>query len=65
MLRSHVLKFEKLIDCHVYECVTTLKAEQRVSLHMCRDAPCSGATQGTMPSFYFFAIFQKILTTVS
>jgi hypothetical protein len=50
---SHVFEFEKLVDDHVYECATTLKAGQRVFLHLCRDTPCSGATQGTMPSFRF------------
>jgi hypothetical protein len=31
--------------------VTTLEAEQRASLHQGKDTPCSGATQGMMPSF--------------
>jgi hypothetical protein len=39
--------------------------EQRVSLHQCKDAPCSGATQGMMPSPCFLRFFQKIPTTVS
>jgi hypothetical protein len=37
---------------------TSLKDEQRASLHLCRNTPYSGATQGTMPSFRF-TTFQK------
>jgi hypothetical protein len=44
---------------------TTLKAEQRASLHLCRDAPFSRATQGMMPSFHFLQLFKNIPTTVS
>jgi hypothetical protein len=65
MLRSHVFKFKKLVDCHVYECATALKAEQRASLHLCRNAPCSGDTAGTMPSFCFLWFFKIIMTTMS
>jgi hypothetical protein len=36
-----------------------------VSLHRCKDAPYSGATQGMMPSFQFFTIFKKLPTTMS
>jgi hypothetical protein len=35
------------------------RVEQRTSLHQCKDAPCSGATQGTMPSPVFYDFFQK------
>jgi hypothetical protein len=31
-----------------------------VSLNLCRDAPYSGATQGTMPSFHFYDFFKKL-----
>jgi hypothetical protein len=30
-----------------------------MSLHLCKDAPCSGATQGMMPSPVFYEIFHK------
>jgi hypothetical protein len=36
-----------------------------MSLHQYKDAPCSGATQGTMPSPVFYDFFKKIPTTVS
>jgi hypothetical protein len=56
----------ELIVGYVHMFATTLEAEQRASLHQCKDAPCSGATQGTMPSS-FFQNFQtkKIPTTMS
>jgi hypothetical protein len=38
---------------------TTLETEQRASLHQCKDAPCSGATKGTMPSSFFTKFFKK------
>jgi hypothetical protein len=44
---------------------TTIEAEQRASLHQGKDAPCSGATKGTMPSSLFTKFFKKIPTTVS
>jgi hypothetical protein len=41
--------------------MATLKLEQAASLHHGKDAPCSGATKGTMPSCpqQFFKICQK------
>jgi hypothetical protein len=44
-----------------------LKLEQAMSLHQGKDAPCSGATKGTMPSCpqRFFKNFQKNPTTLS
>jgi hypothetical protein len=41
--------------------MATLKLEQAASLHQGKDAPCSGATKGAMPSCSqrFFEIFQK------
>jgi hypothetical protein len=38
---------------------TMLEAEQRASLHEWKNSPYSGATQGTMPSLFFFQIFSK------
>jgi hypothetical protein len=49
------LSFKLIVGC-VHMFATTLEAEQRASLHQCKYAPCSGATQGTIPS----SVFQKI-----
>jgi hypothetical protein len=38
---------------------TTFEAEQRAYLLQGKDAPCSGATKGTMASSFFTKIFQK------
>jgi hypothetical protein len=53
------LSSELIIGC-VHMFATMLGAVHRASLHQCKDAPCSGATQGTMPSS-FYDFFKKNL----
>jgi hypothetical protein len=52
------LSSELIFGC-VHMFATTLGAEQRMSTHQCKDAPCSGAAQGTMPSSFFFKNLSK------
>jgi hypothetical protein len=52
------LSSELIFGC-VHMFATTFEAEQRKSLHQGKDAPCSGATKGTMPSLFFTKIFKK------
>jgi hypothetical protein len=54
------LSSELIFGC-VHMFATTFEAEQRASLHQCKDAPCSGATQGTMPNrvLVFYEIFKN------
>jgi hypothetical protein len=40
-------------------------AEQHASLHQWKDAPCSGATQGTDALLVFMKMFKKNLTILS
>jgi hypothetical protein len=42
---------ELIFGC-VHMFATTFEAEQRASLHQGKDAPCSGATKGTMHSLF-------------
>jgi hypothetical protein len=49
----------KLIFGCVHMFATTFGAEQRAPLRQCKDAPYSGATQGTMPSSFFSKFFKK------
>jgi hypothetical protein len=50
----------ELIICCVHMFAKTFEAEQRVSLHQGKDAPCSGATKGTIPSIVPSSFFTKI-----
>jgi hypothetical protein len=56
---SHVFEFENLLFGCVHVFATTFGVEQRTSLHQYKDAPCSGATQGTMPSPIFTKFFKN------
>jgi hypothetical protein len=55
---------ELIVGC-VQMFATMLGAEQRASLHQCKDAPYSGATQGTMPSSFLLNFSKQILKNVS
>jgi hypothetical protein len=54
----------ELIVGGVHMFATTFEAEQRVSLHQAKNAPCSGDTKGTMPSLFLRIFSKKIPTTV-
>jgi hypothetical protein len=58
---SHVSEFQTYSTVFLFPVWQTFKLEQITSLHQDKDAPCSGATKGTMPSclLVFSKIFKK------
>jgi hypothetical protein len=58
------LSSELIFGC-VHMFAAMFGAEQHASLHQCKDAPCSGATQGTDVLLIFMKIFKKNPTILS